>query len=402
MDTVAPPSRLLLCGCFLALPVASPAWSQGDSTSAPLPFYVWDSEVPAKPGVLLRQEPLEAPLVLENAASGVRILYSSESFDGSPVAVSGAVFWPKGMPPADGWPLLAWSHGTVGIADLCAPSSNGRSARDVRYLSHWLSEGYAIVATDYEGLGTPGPHPYLHCKAEAFGNIDAVRAAQQIGAFISQKWIVTGQSQGGQGALCTGAYATQRAPELDFLGTLATAPGVNFLEVFAGNHPERDEPMRYLGIVLLLMRGMDTYTPTFSAEAALTEKARSMLHRVEEACLRQLLEEGARLGLTNSTTFVTNPLSETPGIADAAVQMEIPRSGWDRPVLIGQGTQDSMTPVEQTRALAASLCEAGVDVTLKIYEGEEHSGPMNVGRADFSAWLAARFAGEPPTNTCAP
>ena len=114
--------------------------------------------------------------------------------------------------------MLAWSHGTVGVADVCAPSFRGRSERDVKYLDHWLARGYAIVATDYEGLGTRGPHPYLHCRSEAQGNIDAVRAAQSLGLPLSRRWLVTGQSQGGQGALCTGAMADTRAPELDFLG----------------------------------------------------------------------------------------------------------------------------------------------------------------------------------------
>ena len=38
--------------------------------------------------------------------------------------------------------------------------------------------GYAIAATDYPGLGTPGPHPYLVGDSEARAVIDSVRAAR--------------------------------------------------------------------------------------------------------------------------------------------------------------------------------------------------------------------------------
>ena len=130
------------------------------------PFYVWQEDVPSDAGVLLRHEPLEEKLVLSEASAGVRILYSSHGWNDLPVTVSGDVLIPKGIAPEGGWPVLAWSHGTMGVADLCAPSFKGRSGRDIKYLNKWLAEGYAIVSTDYEGLGTPGGHAYLHCQSE--------------------------------------------------------------------------------------------------------------------------------------------------------------------------------------------------------------------------------------------
>ena len=366
----------------------------------PSAFYQWGEPVPTAAGKLLRSEPLEDRLRLEKSSRAVRFLYSSESFSGEPVAVSAAAFLPQGEAPTGGWPVIAWSHGTVGIADMCAPSWSGRSARDISYLNYWLAKGYAIVATDYEGLGTPGPHPYLHCKAAAMGNIDAVVAAQDLGWGLSKKWLVTGQSQGGHGALCT-ADASSRAPALEFVGTLATAPGVGFLKAYSGQHAERDGPMRYLGVVLLNVTGMETFTPTFSAEAALTEPARAMLPRVHEACVFELLREGAALGLTTSTTFTHVPFSETPGIEDAVKHMEVPAVRLPQPILIGQGTEDTMTPLPLANEYAREHCDAGTQLTYLVYEGEEHSGPMNVGREDFSKWVAARFDGEASPGNCA-
>jgi len=141
--------------------------------------YAWTAKVPA-PGALLRSEPLPADLVLDNAATSLRILYSSTDGIGgkTPIAVSGALFVPKGAPPAGGWPLVAWAHGAVGAAAACAPSFRDRSERDVKYLNSWLTAGFAIVAADYQGLGPAGGHPYLATRPEAYGVLDAVRAAR--------------------------------------------------------------------------------------------------------------------------------------------------------------------------------------------------------------------------------
>lgn len=81
--------------------------------------------------------------------------------------------------------------------------------------------------------------------------------------------------------------------------------------------------------------------------------------------------------------------------------MEIPLTGWDRPVLIAQGTADDMVPYAAVVSFSRSLCDAGGKVTLKVYEGAAHSGPMNTGPPEFTKWVAARFSGEPAGDTCA-
>ena len=138
-------------------PAPDPAQGDGGVSA----FYTWQDDIPDKPGTMLRQEPLDSELGLVNAGQQLRILYSSTDGIGgkAPVAVSGAVFLPEGTPPAGGWPLVAWAHGTTGVADVCAPSWRARSSYENFYeavvLSTWLTAGYAVVATDYQGLGTP-------------------------------------------------------------------------------------------------------------------------------------------------------------------------------------------------------------------------------------------------------
>src|SRR3712207_9525068 len=60
-------------------------------------------------------------------------------------------------------------------SDVC--SSDLRLERE--HVAAWLAAGYAVTATDYEGLATPGPHPYLNGEAVADDWIDIVRSEER-------------------------------------------------------------------------------------------------------------------------------------------------------------------------------------------------------------------------------
>src|SRR6185312_7239239 len=213
---------MLSGGIASAARVPAPDPQQGDGGVSP--FYTWHGDIPAAPGQMLRTEPLDPALGLAMAGEQFRILYTStDGMDGkTPIVVSGAFYTPKGTAPSGGWPLVAWAHGTTGIADVCAPSWNKRSERDATYLNTWLRQGYAIVATDYQGLGTPGPHPYLMARPEAYSILDSVRAALKGFPNTANRIVLIGQSQGGGAAFATAGIASDYAPELNIRGTVAT------------------------------------------------------------------------------------------------------------------------------------------------------------------------------------
>lgn len=144
----------------------------GSFYSAPLPL------PSGPPGALIRSEPLAH---LPAGAQGWKILYLSTSYTGKPTAISGVVIVPITPAPHGGRRVLAAAHETVGVASGCAPSLQG-AAHDyfIPGLPLFLKAGYAVVATDYQGLGTPGPHPYLVGKAEALAVLDSVRAAHHL------------------------------------------------------------------------------------------------------------------------------------------------------------------------------------------------------------------------------
>jgi hypothetical protein len=71
-----------------------------------------------------------------------------------------------------------------------------------------------------------------------------------------------------------------------------------------------------------MVTGMETFTPRFSADKSLSEQAGALFPHVEEACVFELLREGAGLGLTTSATFTSHPFSRTPRVKDAVIHHE--------------------------------------------------------------------------------
>ena len=142
------------------------------------------------------------------------------------------MFVPKGKAPRGGWPVVSWAHGTSGLADRCAPSRVGPALpeRDRPYLSRWIAEGYAIVASDYVGLGTPGLAPYLDGRTTAHNVVDMVKAGRAVAADrggrrarLARDWVAIGQSQGGGAAIYTARYATEfGGPGLTYRGAVGT------------------------------------------------------------------------------------------------------------------------------------------------------------------------------------
>ena len=102
-------------------------------------FYRFEGGIPADAGVLLQQETMDDHQSVPGAATNLRLLYTStDGIDGtSRIVVSGGLFLPPGEAPASGWPLLLWSHGTVGIADICAPSWTGYVPFHQEHLKGW-------------------------------------------------------------------------------------------------------------------------------------------------------------------------------------------------------------------------------------------------------------------------
>ncbi|KJC36047.1 lipase [Bradyrhizobium sp. LTSP885] len=364
-------------------------------------FYTWTDKVPPTPGQMLRTEPLTATQSLTEAGQNIRILYTStDSIDNhTPIVVSGALFVPKGTPPLGGWPLMAWAHGTVGSADVCAPSFTSRSGRDSRYLNHWLAQGYAVVATDYQGLGTPGLHPYGLTRPLAYGVLDSIRAVMQGSFDVSTRVVVFGQSQGGRAAFATAVYAKTYAPELNIVGVVTTGTP------YAAVHDQDDEELANarksvvptFAYDVLRISTAAMLDPSFVPADYVDDRAIPAFELSQRACLRAIEQKIVADGLTFDSSFKRSPKSALGAINREAAY---PTLQSDIPIFVGTGGKDRDVFVPGQVALVNNACKAGDRIEWHLYPELDHSGTVNGSLPDSTQFVARAFAGEHIDGNC--
>ena len=159
---------------------------------------------------------------VDNASSIKVMTYNMTNVQGKTATATAMVLFPKATQPKDGYRVVVWEHGTVGVGDGCAPSKNAINPRFKILAENLLAAGYVIIAPDYEGLGTPGVHPYLNLSSEAKSALAAVKAAKDhYGTHLKGDWMSIGQSQGGHASLGTAEFANTDA---SYKGAVAGAP----------------------------------------------------------------------------------------------------------------------------------------------------------------------------------
>ena len=373
-------------------------------------FYAWNQPIPARPGIMLRTETAPANVSLPAAGRAERILYSSTDWRDPtrPTTVSGIVFFPKGEAPKGGWPVIAWAHGTTGIADVCAPSVLPRSPRDAEFLGYWLDHGYAIVATDYAGLGTPGVHPYLQYKPEGISVLDAIRAALARYPQLDAAKIVTmGQSQGSEGAIAAAYLAPSYAPELAIKGTVATGLIPHTENV--GDAPQLPIPQIYMDDqdygnsayeILSFLGTARSAHPDMLARDYLSSGGWAMLAKAQHSCMTGLRAFATQQKLTFSE-FYKRKMDDLELANGPLAGMPFPDVKIKTPVFTGTGLDDrAANPAKQYNFISA-MCAAGTRVQWHYYPGKTHSSAVPAALADAPAFVKAVMDGKPVASNCA-
>ncbi|HVX31099.1 MAG TPA: lipase family protein, partial [Nitrolancea sp.] len=360
-------------------------------------FYDAPSTLPSTPGQLVRSDPFERGLPAN--ARAVRILYTTTALDGSIGVASGLVIIPT-TPARGDWPVLLWEHGTTGIARQCAPSllDDPLGAGAMPAQQQAIDHGWVIVAPDYIGLGTKGPHPYLIGIPVATSSLDAVRAARQIdGLTLSDKTVVWGHSQGGGAALWVGIEAKRYAPDVPLLGVAALAPASD-LPAFTGE-VEQNPVMQLFASYII-----DAYSrvyPDVRLDDYIRPTARTVVRSMAARCLSEpamLLSLGAIL--PGESMISRNP---TDGALGIRLRENVPDQPSGVPTFLGQGLTDSLIEPETQARFVAGLCGQGQVVEYHTYANRDHLGVVADDSPlipDLLAWTEARFAGQPSASVC--
>ena len=358
------------------------------------PFYVVPTNSKNAPaGTLLKVEEQSNTsfYTLPPTLSLSRFMYQSKRSDGGLVPVSGVILWPYAARSHQGRiPIVAWAHGTSGVAPECAPSNIETLWYQFQGLYELALHGYAVVATDYAGLGVSKDasgaaivHEYTTGVAQANDLFYSVPAARQAFPALSEDFVAMGHSEGG-GAAWAFAEKLAKEPMTGYRGTLALSPFTRVLDL----PPE--EPV-IPAILLFLIPNLQANYGPFAPEDILTPNgirsydALTRYHGCTTIVYQILGADLLKAGWQNNT----------------AVQkyQSVAANGGKRiggPLLIVQGGADPI--------IFPPTVEAAIKDTLQKFPDSQieyhllphvtHTPTMYAGLPVYLGWINARFAGK--------
>jgi alpha-beta hydrolase superfamily lysophospholipase len=352
---------------------------------------------PGKAGALLRTESV-TNLPLPDGATAVRILYLGRSPADTPVTVSGIVLVPTGKPPAGGWPVIAWAHGTTGVERICAPSlSKDLGTYEWIEINSLLDMGYAVVATDYQGLGTQGQHPYLDKITNAWDTIYSVPAARSAVKSLSPRWVAMGHSQGG---LAVAGVAELEATSKDpnYLGAVAIAGAWDAEKVVVRMNEPGADPLN-AGYLAMFARGLQAIDANYKPEQILSAQGMKRVQEEGQHCWE--VEIAFTFDLPQGTIYKpewrTNPTVRKIFERD---RLHGPIAG---PLLVIASTDDESIPAKTTvDENVERLCAAHSDVQYVRFAGIgiDHDGTERATMGLRYRWIQDRFSGLPTHPNC--
>jgi len=382
-----------------ALALVADATLRDDPDAAPEPGAFYDPPRPlpsGTPGTVLRAQAVDDPPAGTRA---FRLLYLSRSHTGEPAALSALLFVPRRPPPTNRRNIVAFSHGTVGVAPRCAVSFDRTTWPQVAGLRQFIAAGDAVVVPDFKGLGTRGPHPYLVGASEASGTLDAVRATSAFGpAAASMRFVAWGVGSGGQAALFAGQQAPRYAPELELAGVAAAAPATDLRRLLKRTS---DTTFGRVTSAYTLATWRRVY-PQLRLDEIVTPRGRRAVRQLADTCVpadhapigRDVAAQARGLRYARSNPWDREPwrgllARNSPGRTSIAA-----------PVYLAQGSADRLVRPAATLAFVRRLCGAGTRVQYRAVRRAAHA---DVGRRSAHAvarWIGDRFAGRAARTSC--
>lgn len=372
---------------FASSQVLNPKASQTPRRLPLTNFYDTPDPLPSgQPGELIRAEPFYEYL-LPYTISAVRILYHSRSPHDKDVAASGVVLLPRGTPPSGGWPIIAWAHDLTGSARQCAPSLL-KTLNEGPLLSMYVGLGYAVVASDYAGLGTNFPYAVLDVPSNAQDVINSVAAARAALPQLGSEWLVAGYAHGSRVAVGV-AEALPKNSSKEFLGAIGILGAANPPEFFQQLAQGLSSP-----ILIFLAQGTKNQHPQFSIDDMLTEKGIALYKNLADNC------EAPSAQVPDSNELAKLGWQNNPYIKDFFSRNALGRKPDFSPVLLISGETAGDVPASLTDALVGQLCEQKDHVLFVNYPGLNSSAVLGNSVGEQVSWIRARFSGQPAPSNC--
>ncbi|MFK3679155.1 alpha/beta fold hydrolase [Microbacterium sp. NPDC090218] len=371
---------------------------QADQRTDPA-FYALPAPLPeAAPGAIIRVASIDSAPV---GTKAWRVIYHSRDLAGVDVAVSGVVIVPDTPAPEGGRTVVSWGHPTTGAASKCAPSLGLDPFQYIEGMHELLAEGYAIVATDYPGLGVGGASSYLLGIPESNSVLDIVRAARQLDdAEVSDRVVLWGHSQGGQAVLFAAERAADYAPELTIQGVAVAAPAANLSALMT------DDIVNLSGVTIASF-AVPAYESAYAERYGSTE----ITDILTPAGLSATADMAALCLLTQTKELhaIADPLVGQYVRSDPATtepwqtllrENSAGGSPITVPVFVGQGEADELVLPSATEGYVKLLCAQSADVTFHRYPDVTHGLAAYAALPDLLLWLPTLSGHRTPAADC--
>ena len=375
---------------FAQAPAAAPVKQSQIPHTLPLTKF-YDNRHPlsaGKPGELIRSESFDE-YELPPDVSAIRILYHSRSAIGEDVATSGIVLLPsEGKPPAGGWPIIAWAHGVTGVARECAPSLM-RNVVHGPFLSMYVSLGYAVVATDYTGLGSDFRNAFLDAQSNATDVIASISAARAAVPQLGTRWIVIGESEGSLAAVVV-AEKQNEVRDPGYLGSIAISRLTDARELYT--HPAQ---VPSSGLFALLAYGIKTVYPQFRVSEMLTGHALELYGRIAQDC-----RQTATIGEPSAAEMLKPGWENNQFVNQYFVRNSVGHIHAPGPILAITGDADRAVPISLTAPIVERMCKQGDRLQWERYPDVDPGRVIGDSVREQIGWIEGRFAGRSAPGNC--
>ena len=326
-----------------------------------------------------------------------RVVYRSTSGDtGQETVVSGTVFTPRSKAPDGGWPVIAFGHGSTGLDEPCAPSLSDNLLGFSSIVVGFASKGYAVALPDYQGLGSPGVHPYTDARTAGLNMIDAVRALRHTFSDVSDRWAAVGGSQGGAAAWAADEQAGSYAPELDLVGAVALVPSADvtgIVDKAVANTMTEDQALAYQGLVESLAR----LHPDVNRDDYRRGDAARYWELLSACSGPKVLDRTAAAETVRVEDFTPASPAAADRLRGLLKAWALPQRPLSAPLSVTYSGRDGFIDAQWTTDAIARACALGGTVVWQLEPGKGH-GDFDL-NTQFD-WIEDRFAGKSATNEC--
>ena len=350
-------------------------------------------ESPRQFGELIRAESA-AGYDVPSGVHATRILYRSRDLAGRPTTASAAVLVPEGDAPDGGWPVVAWAHGTTGVARQCGPSATkSLGYYSIELMGELIKKRMALLVVDYAGLSAAGPpHQYMAKLTNALDVESAIPAAQAAINSLGNRWLAIGHSQGGAAVW---GLAEQKAirPDSGYLGAIALAPAVGGADLINNNANIEHETF----YPIYWAHAVKVQYPEFEITSMLTETAASFY---EELTANGCWDYGFALsGSIAPGTVLREGWEDQPAVQRFLSSISVGSHTIAGPLFVAAGRGDIGVREEFIERAVKAQCQTGGNVLYRVYPGT-HDGMMETSFDDQMKWIEQRFYGKSPAANC--